>query len=409
MIVVAFYHPLLLVLDLVLIAAIVFIIFGLGRGAIAASIRESICKYRVVEWLQELARHPVAFKLGGGANYALQRADFLACEYLLARETAFQILFRQIIGSLVLQAAAGTALLGIGGWLVVNGSLTLGQLIAAELILSAVVASFVKFGKHIEYYYDLMAASDKLGHLIDLELETVKGEPLARRNQGAAITMQNITFGYDSHHALFKNFQLTIAAGERVALNANSGRGFSTLTELLFGLRTPQHGTISIDGINYRDLHWDSLREQIAIVSRIEIFDGTIADNIRMGRDALMLGDLRQVLREVDLLDQVMRFPSGMDTHVRTGGNPLSASQTQRLMLARALAGNPRFLVIDETLDNLALAPDDPLVKLLLDPTAQRTILLITKSEDFMGLCDRTISLPESVESHAAQHTESEH
>jgi len=402
MIVVAFYHPLLLALDIVLVGIILFIIFGLGRGAITAAISESIRKYRVVEWLQELARHPVAFKLGGGAKYALRRADLLACEYLIARETAFRIVFRQIIASLLLQAAAGTALLGIGGWLVVAGSLTLGQLIAANLILSAVVSSFVKFGKHLENFYDLMAASDKLGHLIDLELERTTGEGLEQQVSGAAIELRDVTFGYDPHQTVLANYSLTLAAGERVAIDAHQGHGCSTLTELLFGLRTPQHGAISIDGADYRDLRWDSLREQIAIVSRIEIFDGSIADNIRMGRDALLLGDLRQVLREVGLLDQVMRLPRGMDTQLRTGGTPLSASQTQRLMLARALAGNPRFLVIDEILDNLATTTDDPLIRVLFDPTATRTLLLITKREEFMALCGRIVKLPEAIGSHAS-------
>ncbi len=254
-----------------------------------------------------------------------------------------------------------------------------------------------------------MAASDKLGHLLDLELENSTGEQLERRKQGAAIVMQNVTFGYDPHHALFKNFQLALAAGERVALDGNSGHGCTTLTELLFGLRAPQHGMITIDGVDYRDLRWDSLREQIAIVSRIEIFDGSISDNIRMGRDGLLFGDLRQVLREVNLFDQVMRLPRGLDTQLRTGGNPLSASQTQRLMIARALAGNPRFLVIDETLDNLGLAADDPLVQVLLDPAVPRTTLLITKREDLMALCQRTISLPPVHESHATEHADSAH
>lgn len=402
MIVVAFYHPILLALDLVLIGIIVFIIFGLGRGAISASIGESIRKYRVVEWLQELARHPVAFKLGGGSEYALQRADYLACEYLVARESAFRIFFRQIIASLLLQAVASTALLGVGGWLVVTGSLTLGQLIAAELILSAVVASFVKFGKHLESFYDLMAASDKLGHLIDLELERSTGEGLEQRVSGAAIEVRDVTFGYDPHHEVLRNYSLTLAAGEHVALDARHGHGRTTLTELLFGLRTPQHGMITIDGADYRDVRWDSLRQQIAVVSRIEIFDGSIAENVRMGRDTLLQGDLRQVLQTVGLLDAVLRLPRGLDTQLRTGGSPLSASQTQRLMLARALAGNPRLLVIDEILDNLATTATDPLIGVLFDPAATRTLLLITKREEFMALCSRTVKLPEATESHAA-------
>jgi putative ABC transport system ATP-binding protein len=396
MAVVAFYHPILFSLDVILLGAIAFIIFGLGRGAIRTAIQESITKYRVAEWLQELARHPITFKMEGGGEYAIQRADSLAADYLTSRETHFRIIFRQIIASLMLQAVAGTALLSIGGWLVINNSLTLGQLIAAELILSAVIASFVKFGKHLESFYDLMAATDKLGHLIDLDLERATGEMLPLKSTGASLELHDVTYGYDDHSHVLEHFQLQLGAGERVALFAPNGQGKSTLTEILYGLRQPQHGQMTIDGIDYRDIRLDSLRQHLAIVGANEIFEGTIADNIRMGRDYLLVHDVRRILSQVGLLDAVMQLPEGLQTILTTGGAPLSTSQVQRLMLARAIAGNPRLLIIDEILDHLVTENNDPALTTLLDRSMNWTVLIITARRELFSVCDRVIQYPNS-------------
>ncbi len=134
-----------------------------------SSVKESKKKYVMASWLEDLARCPIAFRTDGGSEFALERADRFIHDYLSARRKHFRILMRQILFALGLQALASTALLGIGGWLVVSGELTLGQLVAAELIVAVIVGSVAKLGKHMESFYDLLAAVDKLGHLFDLE------------------------------------------------------------------------------------------------------------------------------------------------------------------------------------------------------------------------------------------------
>jgi len=175
MVLLAVYHPWLLAFDLLLIVAMVIIVFALGHGAITTSIRESKAKYELEAWLEQIAAHLVTFKSAGGAEYAVHRSQRLLEDYLTYRDTHFKILIRQIVGSFALQATASAALLGIGGWLVINRQLTLGQLVAAELLVSAMLSAFTKFGKQLEVFYDLCAAIDKLGALIDLPLERSGG------------------------------------------------------------------------------------------------------------------------------------------------------------------------------------------------------------------------------------------
>jgi putative ABC transport system ATP-binding protein len=166
MTVLAFYHPWLAGFDVILLAMIGLVVFVLGRGAVDSSVKESKEKYAMAAWLEDIARCPVAFRTDGGSEFALERSDRMIHDYLSARKKHFRILMRQILFALGLQALASTALLGIGGWLVVSGELTLGQLVAAELIVAVIVGSVAKLGKHMESFYDLLAAVDKLGHFV---------------------------------------------------------------------------------------------------------------------------------------------------------------------------------------------------------------------------------------------------
>ncbi len=174
--VLAIYHPWLLGFDLVLLSLMTFAIFVLGRRAVSSSIEESLAKYRTASWLEDIAACPTAFRYHGATEFAMERADRHIFDYLKARRRHFRVLFRQMLFALVLQALASTALLGLGGWLVISGQLTLGQLVAAELIVAVIVGSFTKLGKHLESYYDVMASMDKLGHLFDIPVERQDGQ-----------------------------------------------------------------------------------------------------------------------------------------------------------------------------------------------------------------------------------------
>lgn len=389
----AAYHQLLLGFDLILVVCLAFIVFVLGRNGVRTSIQESRVKYRVAGWLEELALNPSAFKLGGGPRFALERADSLTREYLLARQNHFGIILRQLVFALLLQAVASTVLLGLGGYLVIQGQLTLGQLVAAEIVVSLVVASFAKLGKQLETYYGLMAAMDKLGQLMDLPLERNEGVEHHPRGAGASVLVRDLTFGYDESRPVLEGFNLELHAGDRVALLGPNGAGKTTLLELLFGMRQPERGRIEIDGMDLRDLRLESLREHIAIVRGLEVFDGTIIDNVRMGRDELSVADVRRALESVGLLEDLLDLPDGLRTRLSVGGRPLSLGQAERLMLARAIVGNPRLLVLDEVLDDMDRSVRAEVLPAILGPNARWTLLVITHSQEVAALCGRQVRL----------------
>jgi ABC-type bacteriocin/lantibiotic exporter with double-glycine peptidase domain len=329
----------------------------------------------------------------------MEKTDLLTREYLLARRDHFRVLMRQIGFALFLQVVANVILLGLGGSLVIRGELTLGELVAAEIVVTLVVASFAKLGKQLEAYYDLLAAVDKLGYLLDLELEEEGQEHHHPRTGGAAVALHHVSFTYDGQHSPAVNdLSLQLRPGERVTITGRNGAGKSTLADLLFGLRHPNHGWVEIDGADIRTMRLDSLREHVALVKGIEVIEGSVADNVRMGRDHISQVDVRTALQRVGLLETILALPDGLDTMLWTGGAPLSLGQANRLMVARAIVGQPRLLILDEALDHMDADIRDTVLPAILGPDARWTLVVISHSQEVAAICDRVFELSPKAE-----------
>lgn len=395
MILLAVYHPWLLAFDVLLFLAILVVLFPMGRGAIQTSILESKAKYELVAWLEEIARWPASFKPANGSAFATERADALVKKYLGYRVKHFRILIRQVLGSLGLHAIASAVLLGAGGWLVIQRQLTLGQLVAAELVVTLVVSGFSKFGKQLETFYDLCSAADKLSYLTELPVEESGRERLPERTEGARVVFRDVRFAYQHKAPVLVNGSCEIAAGARVAL---TGHGKTTLLDLLYGLRTPAGGEIEIDALDIRDIRLESLRAQIGLVRRAEIFHGTIADNLRVGNPTAGSVEMRAALDQAGLLDDVRNLPDGLDTVLVTGGLPLSHSQALRLMIAREVLKRPRLLLLDECMDEIEdVKLRSRIMAELFDERNTWTVLVATKNPEIRAACNQQFHLEEGI------------
>lgn len=382
MAVLAFYHPWLLGYNVVLLAMLAFVILVLGRGAVKTSIKESKVKYKTAAWLEELTACPTTFRNGGAAEFALDRADNLTYEYLEARRAHFRILFRQIGFSLGTQALASTVLLGIGGWLVISGQLTLGQLVASELIVAVIVGAFAKLGKYMELYYDLMASIDKLGVLFDLPMERQDGLLYLACDRPAEVVISDLGYkGWPGQQGL-KGLDLTIRSGDRLMLCGQSSGEKSHLIDMLFGMRIPNAGHIAINNVDPRDLRPDALRRAVALVRDLEIFHGTVAENVHLERPDVSTGDVREALEDVGLIDEILRLPEGLETDLADNGYPLTRDQCRKLMLARAIVGKPSLLLVDATVDALPDQDIRRLTALLVDARQPWTLVMATGRSD---------------------------
>lgn len=395
MIVLALYHPWLLGFDVVLLVLIAVTLFAMGRGAVATSIQESKAKFGVAAWLEDLAASRTAFRDSFSTEFALASSDRLLHKYLKARQKHFRILMRQVVFALGLQAISSTVLLGMGGWLVISGQLTLGQLVAAEMIVTVIVGSVAKTGKHLETWYDLLAAVDKLGVLFDLPIEQQHGQNVLPNQGPATVVVKDLelTSALDSRQ---QSTSLTISAGARVCLPDESDGRASQLMDHLFGMRRTPHGRVFINGVDLRDLQPDALRCQVTLIRNVELFAGAIAANVHREHPHAPPQAVNNALAAVGLLDEVLELDGGAETRVAESGEPLTPNQARRLMFARAIFQNPTLLLIDGALDPLSDDQAKRLCRWLSSPDRPWTLVVVTAQsrivDAIQGLADDAVA-----------------
>jgi ABC-type bacteriocin/lantibiotic exporter with double-glycine peptidase domain len=395
----AFYHPALLAFDVVLIALITFTLVGLGRGGVATAVKESKAKYATAAWLEEMAGAFRAFKSQESGGFAFARADDLARGYVEARRKHFKVLFRQTIASYALQAFATAALLGLGGSLVINGQLTLGQLVAAELIVTGVLAGVAKFGKYLESYYDLCASLDKVGQLVDLPHERADGIAAVARTEPAHLKLEGVAFSYDDRNQALRDVSFEVAPGGRLAVLGSNASGKSTLVDVLYGLRAPSRGQVLIDGVDVRTVALAHLRRDVALVGKPEIFDGSVLDNLRLGREPIDGAAVTEALGMVALAEDVADLPDGPLTRLGHAGSRLTSSQAARLAIARGLMAQPRLLIIDETLDGLGTETVVRILRGIASARHATTVLVFTSREEVAEAVGAVLQLDRGVSS----------
>lgn len=346
----AFYSPYLLAFDIFIIFFLIFGLWLMGFGGLKSSITESYQKYHVAEWLEEIARCQVGFKRFGMLPFAVERTDSLVMNYINARRRHFRVLYRQAFAHYAFRAIASAGVLAIGGWLVINRQLTLGQLVAANLIVVAVLAAIEKLFGLLEAYYDLLTAIDKVGYVTDLAVDEHYGNKLLlKSDKGASVVCRGLHYSYRQDVEVLSGLNLSVGAGEKISIVGKSGAGKTTLVGLLCGVLEPKHGVVMIDQIDVRDISFESLHTMIALVSSAnEVFEGTIEENVLVGREDIPYADLVWALNVAQFSDYLHSFADGIKTKVVSEGRNLSRGQIQRLLLARAIVGKPRLLILDE-------------------------------------------------------------
>lgn len=323
---------------------------------------------------------------------ALKKTDDMLLGYLDARRSHFRILLRQVVGSLGLQTAGSAALLAVGAVLVIKNQLTLGQLVAAEIVVTNILNSLTKFQKQLEAFYDLAAALDKIEGLMELPLEK-DPEAEYRAGQGPArLTLREVEYGYEGSRFRLRIPSLELPPGRKLALQGADGTGKSTILDLVFGIKNPTAGSLQLDGNDYRDFGKERLRQDVLLVRGAELISASVLENIAFGR-SLTPAEATAALAMVGMKDTIARLPDGIHTQLGDNGAPLSFTQAQKLVLARAIAGRPRLLLIDECLDSLEPEAAASILETLLAKEAPWTLILGTSDPAIARRCEQVLPL----------------
>lgn len=341
----ALYHPYLLGYAVAIWILVALVVYVWGGRATRAAIDESYAKHEIAGWMEEALAHPHALRGAGGAAWAWARADALSSAYLEARASHFRTWFLQVAAVLGIYALASAALLSIGGALVLAGQLSVGQLVAAELVVTVALGGLAKLGKHLEKVYDLAAGLDKLGHLLEVPVEPAPKEARALPPGPLSVRAEGLGYTYEDGSVAFADVDLDLPAGAFVAVVGGSGSGRRTLMEVLAGRRSPTEGRLAFGGVRVDALSLEARADAVALVREPDTVEGTIAENVHLGRANVSSEDVDRALALVGLHDVVSALPEGIV--LTPHGRPLSQGHALRLVLARALAGRPRVLLVD--------------------------------------------------------------
>ncbi len=388
------YSPWFSVFAIAISAALWFVIRWSGPEGLATSIVESTYKYKAVHWLGEIARAFHAFKYAGDSTLPVERMDDVVTGYLKYRRKHFAVLVKQTIALIGFKTFITAAVLIIGATLVQTNRLLLGQFVAAEVVIVTVLAGVEKLITSLATVYDVLTSVDKSGHVADLPLEARGGlAPVHAPGVGVAIVTKDLRYRYPSARSASVNgITVQIEPGERVAIMGSDGSGQSTLLKLLGGLIDDYDGTIRFDGVTLRDLDRPALRSRIGqMLSWSDLFDGTVEENVSVGRRHITPLDIREVLDDLALTDEIQQLPQGIQTELRNGGRTLSTHLVRKLLVAQSMVGRPRLIVLDDFFQNLDAASRTLIIKLLTDRSRPWTVIAISHDPQLLAAFDRVL------------------
>jgi len=395
LILISLYHPFFVFFGIVLLFTLVAIFYFTGPAGLKTSIEESKYKYKVVYWLQELGRALNSFKVTGNSNLPIRKTDFNVNNYLKYRKSHFNVLVTQYSFIVVFKTGITAALLVLGALLVINREITLGQFVAAEVIIILILNSVEKVISYMDVVYDMLTAEDKIAHVTDLPLEKSGGVDLPKSVARIpfAVEIKNLSFKYPmSKDFVLRGINLSISSGERVCITGPGGSGKTTLTQLISGLQSDFDGIIKINNYSLRDLDLTNLRDYLAKnISMEDIFEGSVFENIAVGKSQITVHDAIAALGKTELLDWANSLPNGMETQLISGGKGLPRSIVLKLILTRCIAKKPSLIVLNDYFSSLSKKDTISLINMLSAPQNKWSIITVSNDPLIMAACDRVI------------------
>lgn len=396
LILLAIYSPYFILLGLSL-TLILWVIFRItGPKGLTTSLNESKYKYQLAHWLEETARVNRSFKLYGHHKFHLNKTDETVGEYLVSRERHFRVLlsqFRLFIGFKVFVAAA---LLLLGGYLVFQQRMNIGQFVAAEIIIILIINSIEKVLRTIDNIYDVLTALDKIGYVTDLSLDKPHGTVIVNNGKGLSVRAKEIVFGFPGEkNKVINDLSFDIKAGEKIVLNGRSGSGKSLLLQIISGMIEPEEGELYINNVPMSNYRREVLYDAFGVTFPVnQIFEGSFRENILMGR-SIPDQEISEVLEVLQLDEYLLHQPAGMDTPVDSGGRRLPRSIIQKLHIARIIAGKPALLLMEDPLQFIEETEKRRIIDFLMDKNRDWTVIVVSDFNYWKEKCDRILDLNE--------------
>lgn len=400
LILLSLYHPFFIIYSL-LFVLIVYIIFRLtGRKGVETSIEESGYKYDVVYWLVDIARSMDSFKMVGSSDLPMRRTDNLLKKYITARQSHFKILKTQYLNLIAFKVLVTAGLLLIGGLLVIEQQMNIGQFVAAEIIIILLISSVEKLIYSTETIYDVLTAVEKIASITDLELERTDGNSFpdgVNHEKGMSVELKNYKykFNFETDYIL-NDINLKINSGDKVCLSGFNGSGKSMLMHTFASIFQDFEGALLYNDIPIANLKLDYLRERIgSSFIKEDIIQGSITENITMGREGVKFEDVVNASKIVGLHDYIQAMPLGYETYIHPEGIKLPKSRILKIKLARSIIAKPQLLLIEDHFNLLEKKYKEQVLDFLLDKKHNWTLVIVSNDIEIAKKMDYIIAIEE--------------
>ena len=390
----SFYHPFFILFGFTLLALMYFLFRVTVRRGLETSLVESQQKYKVAHWIQEIARSVVSFKLSGNTNLALRKNDELVSDYLTAREAHFRVIKVQYIKMIAFKVAVTFGLLVIGGALVLNQQMNIGQFVAAEIIILLVIAAVEKLIVSLEILYDILTSVEKLGQVVDMDMESDEGKT-PNLTKGMVLELNDVSYSVaDREVPILTNIFIKVPKKSIVLVQGASGSGKSSLLRLLAGVNLPTKGSVFVNEHNLKAIHLSHYRSHLGMSLDDEApFEGTLRENLTFGNPNRSAAQIREVVEVVGLQAFVKSQPLGFDTIIYSEGKRLSSTDIKKILLARAILKQPQLLLLEDPLDDLSQEETKRIIDYLSASSQPWSIIVVSSNPYWSEKCHQKITL----------------
>lgn len=391
LILLAFYNSVFIVFGILLLIILYVILYVSSPKGFEASLSESNYKYHIAGWIQEIARGIKTFKFSNKYNLHLDKTNDLLEGYLGSRKRHFEILKIQYWSLIIFKIFITGSMLIVGGILLIQQQINIGQFIAAEIIILTILNAVEKLIVSLETVYDVLTSVEKINKITEKPIEE-NGSFVFEKNEGIEIEAKELSFGFNDAK-IIDHVNFKIKAGQKVAIMGDGDSGKTVLLRILTGAFQDFEGNLSFNQVPISNYNLDSLRAHIGIyMQKQDIFSATLWENITLGNPNIQEQDVLSLFKTVGLQEFFSGLKKGFDTALEPTGKQLSSSNVQKLLITRALLNSPQMLLLDEPMKLIAEDNKQTLQNYLFGLN-NTTVVFTTRDEDIAAKCDMVILL----------------
>jgi ABC-type bacteriocin/lantibiotic exporter with double-glycine peptidase domain len=349
---VSFYHPMFMAFCVLVVFCLYLIWVVWSRQAIGSALEISHSKYHTAKWLGDIATAHSFFKSGAHIDFARDKTEANTKSYVRAHEKHFKYTFSQYIALILLYAIASSSLLGLGGYLVVQGQLSIGQLVAAELILTAIFFGLSQSSSYLKLYYQLCGAADELGIVFNMPLNKEMTKPKEYKPKSSRLIFEDAEF---RNEKFVYSLDFAIESGAKVFVTTEQSWMKRSFITLFHSYNSPTKGRISLgqyDLTEYKKLQLNN--PPVSIINRSPIVECSIKEFMTLSAPDASFSDIQDAANQVGIASTITRLPHGWDTDLSVLGAPLQPTHFVLLKIAAAILYRPKVLIFTQNIDNLS-------------------------------------------------------